>query len=336
MKLGKLAVVLLSAMLLQGCIMVPPLFGERRGPLKVETLVPSERFFTTDRIAVVDLTGVVDIETAGGLFRNARPGMLVELKDRLKFAKEDRSLKGLILRIDSPGGSVTASDLIYHEILKFKEERPEVPVIAFMQDVAASGGLYVAMAADEVYALPTTVTGSIGVITFLPDLRGLSDKVGFGMRVIKSGENKDLGSPWRDMTDEERAIFQGLIDSMYEQFLDVILESREDKGLTREELLAFADGRVFTAAQAAELGIVDGVAYPEDVFGKARELARSFDAAIVSYEYPYSNRQGNFYATSTAARAGTGLPEQINLLNVDLGLDRLLPVETRFHYLWLP
>lgn len=336
MKLVQLAVVTLSAVIFQGCVIIPPLFGERRGPLEVETLVPSKRYFTRDQIAVVDLTGVVDIESAGGLFRNSRPGMLVELKDRLDYAREDPSLQGLILRIDSPGGSVTASDLIYHELKKFKEERPEVPILAYMQDVAASGGLYVAMAADEIYALPTTVTGSIGVITFLPDLRGLSDKVGFGMRVIKSGENKDLGSPWREMTDGERAIFQAMIDSMYEQFISTILEGREEQGLTREALMAFADGRILTATQAKELGIIDGVAYPEEVFERARELAGSSDAAIVSYEYPYSNREGNFYATSTAAKSGSGLTDQVNLLNVDLGLNRLFPVETRFHYLWLP
>lgn len=336
MKFAKLALVALTAFILQGCIMVPPLFGERRGPLEVETLVPSERYFSSDQILVIDLTGAVDVETGGGLFRPSKPGMLVQLKDRLKFAKQDRYLKGVILRINSPGGSVTASDLIYHEIKTFKEERPDVPVIAFMQDIAASGGLYVAMAADDIYALPTTVTGSIGVITFLPDLRGLSDKVGFGMRVIKSGENKDIGSPWSEMSDEQREIFQGMIDSMYEKFLAVILEGRGEKGLTREQLMTFADGRILTADRAAELGIIDGVAYPDEVFELARKAAESDDAAIVSYEYPYSNRQGNFYATSNAANANSGLPEQINLLNVDLGLDRFSGFETRFQYLWLP
>lgn len=336
MKSAKFVLLALAAVLLQGCIIVPPLFGERRGPLEVETLVPSERFFSTDQILVLDLTGMVDVNTDAGFLRSSKPGMLVQLKDRLEFAKKDRFLKGVILRIDSPGGSVTASDLIHHEIQAFKEERPEVPVIAFMQDIAASGGLYVAMAADEVYALPTTVTGSIGVITFLPDLRGLSDKVGFGMRVIKSGENKDIGSPWSEMSEEQREIFQAMIDTMYEKFLGVILDSRKEKGLTRERLKQFADGRILTADQAAGIGLIDGVAYPDEVFEKARKKAKSGDAAIVSYEYPYSNRQGNFYAISEASSSSSGLPEQINLLNVDMGLDRLAPLETRFHYLWLP
>lgn len=336
MRMRSLFLIGLSALLLQGCIIVPPLFGERRGPLEVETLEPAKRFFSTDRILVLDLTGVVDIETRGGLFSSSRPGMLIQLKDRLKYAKKDRTLKAVILRVNSPGGSVTASDLIYHELVSFKEARPDVPIIAFMQDVAASGGLYVAMAADEIYALPTTVTGSIGVIAMLPDLQGLSDKVGLGMRVIKSGKNKDLGSPWRDMTEEDRAIFQGLIDSMYEKFVTVVLEGREEQGLTREQLLTFADGRILTAEQAESHGIIDGVVYPDDVFKRAKELARTSDAAIVSYEYPYSNRQGNFYATSNAAGASAPFPQQINLLNIDLGLDRAIPVDTRFHYLWLP
>ncbi len=332
----RLALLAISALMLQGCIIIPPLFGESRGPLKAEELVPSKRFFTTDQILVIDLTGVVDVETAGGLFRSSKPGMLVQLKDRLDHAREDRFLKAIILRIDSPGGSVTASDLIYHEIMAFKEERPEVPVIAFMQDIAASGGLYIAMAADDVYALPTTVTGSIGVITFLPDLRGLSEKVGFGMRVIKSGENKDIGSPWNEMTEEQREIFQRMIDSMYEKFLAIILEGRGAKGLTREKLKTFADGRILTADEAVELGIIDGVAYPEEVFAIARKAAGSGDASIISYEYPYSDRNGNFYATSHVAKSSSGMPDQFNLLNVDLGLDRLATASTRFHYLWLP
>lgn len=336
MKFRMIAALALSALFLQGCITIPPLFGERRGPLRTETLVPSERFFSPERVLMLDLTGVVNIETAGGFFRAGGPGMLVQLKDRLDRAKDDRSIKSVILRIDSPGGSVTASDLIYHELMAFKKERPDVPIVAFMQDVAASGGLYVAMAADEIYALPTTVTGSIGVITFLPDLRGLSDKVGFGMRVIKSGENKDLGSPWRDMTEPEKKIFQDLIDSMYQQFLQVILDGREKKGLTREKLIEFADGRILTAEQARDLGIIDGIGYPDDVIERARELGDAKGASVVSYEYPYSDRQGNIYAASTLAQGAGGLPAQINLLNVDLGLGGMPPLETRFHYLWLP
>lgn len=336
MRIGRLFVVTAVALALQGCVInLPSLFNNRRGPLKAETLVPADHFFDRNRILMIDLTGAVDIQTAGGLFGGSRPGMLVQLKDRLDVAEKDTSIKGVILRVNSPGGSVTASDLIYHEIKAFKEERPDVPVIAFMQDVAASGGLYVSMAADEIYALPTTVTGSIGVITMLPDLRGLSDKVGFGMRVIKSGENKDLGSPWRDMTPEEKKIFQDMIDSMYQKFLSVILEGRESKGLTREKLLTFADGRILRADEAKELGVIDGIAYPDEVIELAREKCNVPGAAVISYEYPSSDRQGNIYALSSVAKAQTGLPEQINLLNVDLGLGRLIP-EAGFHYLWLP
>jgi protease IV len=335
-KTAMTALLALAALTLQGCITIPPLFGERRGPLKDEIIVPSERFFTVDRILLIDLTGVVDIESGGGMFRSPKPGMLVQVKDRLERARKDRTLKGIILRIDSPGGSVTASDLIHHEIMAFKEERPEIPVIAFMQDVATSGGLYVAMAADEIYALPTTVTGSIGVIAFLPNLQGLTEKIGVGMRVIKSGEVKDAGSPWRDMTEAEQKIFQDMIDSMYGQFLEVVLKSREDKGMTREHLDAFTDGRILTSGQAKELGIIDGVAYPGEVMARARELANSPDAAIISYEYPYSQRMGNIYAKSNAAHASAGWPSQVSLFNIDLGLDRALSVESRFHYLWLP
>lgn len=325
----------LVSIALEGCVIVPPLFGGGRGPVAKQEVVPADGYFTKDEILILDLAGVVSIEGSQGWFGVGEEGMLVELKDRLLAAEDDPRIKAVILRIDSPGGGVTASDLIHHEILKFKK-KTKVPVVAMMQDVAASGGFYIAMAADEVYAMPTTITGSIGVITMLPDLQGLSEKVGFGMRVIKSGANKDLGSPWRALSDQERTIFQTMIDKYYAQFLGIIMASREGKGLTKERLAELADGRVFDGKTAAEAKLIDGVTYLDDVIEKTKKLAKIDDARVVSYEYPGSYR-GNIYARSRTPKPTLSIGGgDMNMLKIDAGLKGVLPPDTRFMYMWLP
>ncbi|MBI3736047.1 signal peptide peptidase SppA [Candidatus Sumerlaeota bacterium] len=321
--------------LFSGCINLPPgLFGGGRGPVELQRIIPADHFYTIDQILVLDLHGVISMQDSRGFFGET-PGMVVQLKDRLKEAVKNKYVKAVILKVDSPGGGVTASDVIYHELLEFKKEA-KIPVIAIMEDVAASGGLYVSMAADEIYAYPTAITGSIGVITILPSLEGLSEKIGLEMRVIKSGKNKDLGSPWRSLSDEEKKIFQSMIDSMYARFTGVILEGRGKKGLTREKLMEFADGRVLQADEAAKLGLIDGVCYMDDVIKRAKTLAKVRDAEIVSYEYPGTYR-GNIYASAPAPGNGKmKLGGDINLLKIDTGLESALPRDARFLYMWLP
>lgn len=334
--LARMGLFVLSCIFVTGCINLPAsLFGGGRGPVKPEVIIPSEHFWTSDEILIIDLTGIVAIQGAQGLFGVGGPGMLVRLKDRLEAAEANPHLRAVILRIDSPGGGVTASDLIHHEIVAFRE-RTEIPIIAMMMDVAASGGLYIAMAADEIYALPTTITGSIGVISTLPGFAGAAEKLGIEMRVIKSGKNKDVGSPWREMSEEDRAFFQQLIDSMYERFFGIVLEARAPHGLTREKLAEFADGRVLTGLEAAELKLIDGVLYPEQVIARARELAGSEDAAIISYEYPYTYR-GNIYATSGVKSPAVQLgADGLALGGLGRAMDRLFPSDARLLYMWLP
>ena len=265
----------------QGCGSLS-LFGNPndRGRLELEVLEEADRWFTTDEVLLIPLSGIVN---EGGMRTYmGQPGMLVGLKDRLEAAKQNPRLKAVVLRIDTPGGTITASDLIYQEIIRFQKEK-NVPVIAMLGDMAASGGLYVAMAAQEIYALPTTVTGSIGVIITLPSFKELSDKIGFEMRVMKSGRNKDIGSPWRELTPEQREIFDNLIDGYYEKFVGRILDGRKKAGLTREGLMPIADGRIFPPDVALAAGVIDGIAYPNEVFERAKRLAGIEDARIVSY-----------------------------------------------------
>ncbi len=324
-----LSAMLLAALLaLAGCINLPR--SGDRGRVRMEVLEEAEGFWVRDQVLLLPLEGLV----AEGDMRSyiGGPGMLVELRDRLDAARTNRRIKAVVLRISSPGGTVTASDLIHHEIVRFKEETG-LPVVALLGDVAASGGFFIAMAADEVYALPTTLTGSIGVIATLPDLRGLGQKIGLQMRMIKSGEMKDIGSPWSELEPAEREVLQSIVQNHYQQFLDRILAGRADAGLTMERLAPLADGRVFGPEAAREAGLIDGVMYPEEVVERARELAGLPAAALVSYEYEGTWR-GHIYARmDAAAPAAAG---QVNLLNFDFGeaLEQL--VGARFLYLWMP
>src|SRR5262249_45844199 len=153
------------------------------------------------------------------------------------------------LRINSPGGGVTASDIMYHDLMRFRHTTGK-PVVACMMDVAASGGYYLAMACDLVYAHPTTVTGSIGVIMSLYNASGLCEKLGVSSNPIKSGPNKDIGNPGRPMTEQERAILQGVVNGFYVQFVHVVVEGRH---MPEERVRELADGRVYTGIEAKEL-----------------------------------------------------------------------------------
>jgi protease-4 len=217
----------------------------------------------------------------------AGPGTVSQVKNTLKLLKEDDSVVGVLLVLDTPGGGVTASDRIYHDLSVFKKES-KLPIHSIFLDVSASGGYYIAMASDHITAHPTTVTGSIGVISKFYNFSQAMDKVGVSVNVVKSlnseGEVsfKDIGSPYRPMRPEERELLQGLITEMWDQFTEVVATGREGK-LTPEEVRKLADGRVFTGEQALQLKLVDSVGYTEDAYAKIREAAGHQEAKIVAY-----------------------------------------------------
>src|SRR5207244_8728631 len=173
------------------------------------------------------------------------------------LAADHAHTEALLLRINSPGGTVTASDIIYHEIMAVKEKR-KIPVVAVIMDLGASGGYYIAVAGDRIIAHPTSVTGSVGVIMLRVNAEGLLQKIGVEASAIKSGAKKDIGSPFRPMTEDERAIFQSMINGFFSRFLDVVSKGRS---LPADQLKVIADGRVLTRPQALQLGLVEQVGY---------------------------------------------------------------------------
>jgi protease-4 len=210
------------------------------------TVMQSGGGFLDNRIALIKIEGVILDST--------------DTIEELRRYKDSSGIKAIILRINSPGGGVVPSQEIYEEVRKIREEGKKKVVVS-MGTVAASGGYYIASASNRIVANPGTLTGSIGVIMELANVEGLFKKIGVESVVIKSGRNKDVGSPFRKMLPEERAILQQLMDDVHTQFIQAVAEGR---GLTEDRVREMADGSVFTGRQAKELGLVDEIGNLQD------------------------------------------------------------------------
>lgn len=216
----------------------------------------------------------VGVVTLRGVILDSRTAV-----DQLKKFRKDDRIKAIILRIESPGGSVAASQEIYREVVKTV---PRKKVVVSMGNVAASGGYYVAAAADRIVANPGTLTGSIGVIMRFSNIQDLLQKIGVSQEVVKTGPYKDVGSPVRKMKPEERQLLEGVIQNVYRQFVAAIVQSRR---LPQAEVEKIADGRIFTGEQAKELGLVDELGSFEDAVDTAKRLARlSGEVRLVQIE----------------------------------------------------
>ncbi len=206
------------------------------------------------RVAIINLYGIID-----------SPTDIVRQLDRWG---DDESVKAIVIHINSPGGGVAASQEVYEKVLKVKRETDK-PIVASMESVCASGGYYVAAACDEIVADPGTITGSIGVIFQYPIVEDMFNKVGIQYKTIKSGNRKDIGSPFRKPTEGDSAVFQAVVDDTYHQFVDVIVANRD---LPRDEVLKIADGSIFSGRQAQQIGLVDSIGTFEDAVDLAGEL----------------------------------------------------------------
>jgi protease IV len=227
---------------------------------------------TRDRIVQIDVTGMITSDEVG------LDSMVTETKRALDQAVKDDAVKAIVLRIDSPGGEVTASDTIYRAV---KDAEARKPVIVYMDTLAASGGYYIACGATKIIAHPLSITGSIGVIMQGIGYGELLGKVGVEMRTFKSGPMKDAGSGARPMTPEEREFFQGLVQQNYERFVHVVSEAR---GISLDKLKSdLADGRVFLGEEAKAKNLVDETGYIELASAAARNRAGITDAEIVRY-----------------------------------------------------
>ena len=218
------------------------------------------RLTSGPRIGVVPIEGIIGVEGRSGVDSD---GVLRLLK---RYA-DDSDMKAIVVRIDSPGGAVAPSQEIYDELRRVGEDKV---VVCSMGNVAASGGLYVAMGCDRIVAEPGTLTGSIGVISQFVNVKGLADRFSVKMETVKSGKLKDAGNPFRDMTPEDRAYWQALVDQVYRQFVAAVAESRD---MAEDDVRKFADGRVLTGEQAQQLGLIDDLGNFHDAVDLAKEDA---------------------------------------------------------------
>lgn len=260
----------------------------------------------TDKVAIIHIGGVL------------MEGMLGFAQKQIDHASEDPLVKAVVLRINSPGGTITASDDLHHRLQKLRDgdtlrKTPGKPIIVSMGSIAASGGYYIAMPGQTIFAERGSITGSIGVYAALPNVKELGDKVGVKMIVIKRGGVKYSGSPWSDLTTVERALWQDFIDDAYERFKAVVEEGRPKlKGKMEEDAIRKtvtvtipkkdgektekvplvrqrADGGTFTAPEALELGLIDKVGYLEDAIQEARRVAGLGERSkVIQYDRPPS------------------------------------------------
>ena len=207
-------------------------------------------------VGLIEVSGAISDAGASTLLGGTSGGARSFIR-QTETARKDPNIKAVLIRVNSPGGSASASQEMYEAVMRLRKEKP---VICSMGDVAASGGYYTAAACNKIYANRATTTGSIGVITSLLNYQELFAKIGLDQATIKSGKFKDAGNPARPLTPEERQLFQQLINNLYNQFVDDVVAGRKEatKGkLTREKLLKLADGRVYTGEQAVKNGLID-------------------------------------------------------------------------------
>jgi protease-4 len=291
---------ILVLLALAGCVNVDVAIGSPRGNYKEKVIEGDSA--AEAKIAMIDVQGILTSDQEDSLFF-AKESQIVALVEKLRLAEQDPDVKAVVVRIDSPGGDVTTSDLMYNELVAFKQ-RKKVPVVAAFMGVAASGGYYLASGCDAIVAHPTTITGSIGVISMHVSLVGLLEKIGVKVEALKSGANKDMGSPFRAMNDEDRKLFQTLVDQLYARFLAVVTEGRKGR-LTEAQIRPLADGRVYTAQQALDAKLVDRIGYLADAFAEAKTRANLGKAKMVMYSRRPS-RLDNEYSAS--AQSSQGLP----------------------------
>lgn len=292
----------------------------------IENTVLAEGGLFPGKIVLIDVEGLL---LNGKEFQLLGQGEnpVATFVEKLDKAAADPSVRAVVLRINSPGGSVTASDIMYAELIRFRKRfKGEKPVVAVMMDVAASGGYYIACAADRIVAHPTTVTGSIGVIMQMINFTGTMNKLGINADAITSGPMKDAGSPFRPMTGEERAVFQSIVDQFYDRFVAVVAAGRPD--LDEARVRELADGRVYSGPQAMELGFVDEVGTLKSTFAHLKDVLDLDKIKVVTYQRPYAYKP-NVYADAPAG------PPQVNLVNIQLLRQWPYP-ETQFLYLWMP
>ena len=283
------------------------------------------------KVLLIDLDGVISFkEESESLLLKKGPSKVAFFREALLKAEADPDIAGVIIRINSPGGSVAASDTLYHEIISFRQKK-KIPVYAHIMELCASGGYYVASAADRIIASPTAITGSIGVIAMKFNLEGLFSKIGVSGETYKSGPKKDFWTPFRPSTAEEKKMLQDIIDKLYARFLDVVYLGRQ-KVLNEEEVKALADGRILTAGDALDARLIDQMAYLDETIDTMKKDLHIENVKVVTYIRPKTFTSNIYSGYPEMPLQG---PQVINLISINAE-DLALFSGVQFMYLWNP
>lgn len=301
-----------------------------------ETEVDRDKDASGAKIALIDLRGTIGEDPTGGLLGSG-PGVVDSVVAQLNRAEMDSAVKAVVLRVNSPGGTVTASDILYREIRRFRE-RSRKPVIVSMSEIAASGGYYISLAADRVVAEPSTLTGSIGVIIPTVSVHEGLARIGIRTRNITSGPNKAMVDPFSPASESHDALVQRIVDEFYASFRSLVVEHREhaSRPLALARLDELTDGRILTGRQAFEAGLIDELGGLREAFAAAKSLAKIPSAKLIKY-----HREGTTVRTPWSAAAETSIEpgqssaragSQFNIVNIDADLIRSRP--NAAYYLW--
>jgi len=295
------------------------LFSNVQEPLQELTLEGSG----ADKILLIPVNGVISDSPKKGMI-SSRPSIVEQVVSQLNKAEKNGDIRAVIFKIDSPGGSITASDMLYHEILSFRE-RTKIKIVVSMTDLGTSGAYYISLPADIIMLHPTTITGSVGVIFLQPKVTGLMDKIGLGVDVKKFGRYKDMGSPFRSATEEEKKLIQKSVDDFGERFLTLVQKHRR---LEKQSLDKVATAQVFLADEALKLGLVDKIGYISDAVKEAKKIANlSENARIVIFRHEQA-ADINYYNSGVAASAA------LNISAINLELPEIMNFKAGFYYLW--
>jgi protease IV len=293
--------------------------------LKESRVQKDKGFLITDKIAIIDVEGTMANERQGGLLRTGE-NPVSSFIEKLDKAAKDSNVKAVVLRMDSPGGTVAAADIMYHSLKEFKQKTKK-PVVVCVTGMACSGGYYLACAADGIISQPSGVIGNIGTIFQTYSIAGTLDKIGVKTVAIKSGQLKDIGSPLHNLSEAEKAVLEGIIKDMFQQFVSIVREGR--KSISEQKLTELTDGRVFTTKQALDEKLIDKIGYLQDAITWAKELANVEKVNVVIYHRPGSYTP-NAYSPVNASAQGLE-----SLINIKLP-DWLTSGGTQFLYMWQP
>ena len=324
-----LAVLVSSVAFFAGCAPLTLSLGPAADQSLQMTTVDGDGGLFNDQVLVIDISGTLYNANHAGLL-GAGDNPVGLLHERLEIAKNDSRIAAVILRLNTPGGTVTASDAMYREIKRFKKETGK-PVVALFMDVTASGGYYVACAADEIVTYPTAITGSIGVIVQTVSFKAGLKSIGIVPEAITSGPNKDVGSPFTEMSPEHRAILKKVVDTFYARFTGIVKESRPK--IPSDKFAYVTDGRVVTGEEAAQIGLADEVGDLYDAFAVAKKRAGLAKADLVIYHRP-SEYVGSAYARASDVRPTSGT--QVNVAQINFDNQGMISETSGFLYMWQP